>query len=734
MPDELERLQINIEADASGTAAGAAQAKQAMAGMRQSVKQSTDGIKRDMRDVAASVKGVASAAAQTAKLGNLELIHKAQIDYAESLRSKIKLLKAEVAREMRKPYADAMSKSVVAAQEKLAKTQLQYAKAAAEVDKTAAKIWAAEDAAANASAVNETASATEKLKARAGGAAEKVREVRKEVERVGRKGPSIMQSIGRSLRSMLIVTAVAGGLRSFLRWMGNVVSADKQVSASLAQVRGNLLTAFAPIYNYIIPAIRTLCNGLATATAWLSSFLGGLFGMSSSAAQDTAQNIAGIGGAAGGASKQVKELLGSFDELNKLDRTESGGGGGGGGGKIEFGDTINSAVGSGSKLQSAFKAAGEAARTFALTLGGLKIAQQVAQWLAPLSGIANANALSMGKWGLAITAAIEYLKSLKHVSEDPRFQIQFSNIIKSDDAWWKKGLKLIGYGCEQLAAAAIHTISQLFGVDGVDIWFTLKDWLYRQVSEWIKWVPGVGPKFIQAFRNLGNNIKTWIDTHVVQPVKNKWNAFVTWVKSLSIAQVFGFGGKQVASVSVDTQPAMTSLGVLDKYLDDIDGRVVTATVNIREGGGGSAGSGGGGRTSTSITNAAKSETLLKDLPLYGALAAVTNKVKNVLGFASGGVGIPRGQLFIANESGAEMVGHIGGKTAVANQQEISGAIWREMQQYKGGSGASADDLANAVARALDGVAIKVGERQLGTLAVHAINKYARQSGRADFAF
>ena len=40
------------------------------------------------------------------------------------------------------------------------------------------------------------------------------------------------------------------------------------------------------------------------------------------------------------------------------------------------------------------------------------------------------------------------------------------------------------------------------------------------------------------------------------------------------------------------------------------------------------------------------------------------------GYASGGYDIPRGQMFIANEMGAEMVGSMDGKTAVANNQQI----------------------------------------------------------------
>lgn len=92
----------------------------------------------------------------------------------------------------------------------------------------------------------------------------------------------------------------------------------------------------------------------------------------------------------------MKELLGSFDELNKLERIESGGGGG-----IEFGEEIDSAT-SGARLQAAFKSAGEAIATFTLTLGGPKIAQQVAQWIAPLFGIAYASAASIRKWSLAL--------------------------------------------------------------------------------------------------------------------------------------------------------------------------------------------------------------------------------------------------------------------------------------------------------------------------------------------
>ena len=54
------------------------------------------------------------------------------------------------------------------------------------------------------------------------------------------------------------------------------------------------------------------------------------------------------------------------------------------------------------------------------------------------------------------------------------------------------------------------------------------------------------------------------------------------------------------------------------------------------------------------------------------LGLAINAVKTVLGIAKadGAYNIPMGDLFIANEAGAELVGTINGKTSVANQQQI----------------------------------------------------------------
>ena len=49
------------------------------------------------------------------------------------------------------------------------------------------------------------------------------------------------------------------------------------------------------------------------------------------------------------------------------------------------------------------------------------------------------------------------------------------------------------------------------------------------------------------------------------------------------------------------------------------------------------------------------------------------------GFAQGGLP-PVGQMFVANEKGAELVGHIGGKTFVANQNQMMELLDRKLGQ------------------------------------------------------
>lgn len=136
-------------------------------------------------------------------------------------------------------------------------------------------------------------------------------------------------------KKVFIFTMITKALRAMRSGLLNTINADKQMSASLAQIRGNLLTAFAPIYSFVLPAIRTLLSWLAKLTAVISSVFGAIFGQTASQAQANAKALyqqASATSAAGDAAEKAKRQLSGLDEMNRWESNDSSGGGGGGGG------------------------------------------------------------------------------------------------------------------------------------------------------------------------------------------------------------------------------------------------------------------------------------------------------------------------------------------------------------------------------------------------------------------
>lgn len=134
-------------------------------------------------------------------------------------------------------------------------------------------------------------------------------------------------------KKVFIFTMIAKALRAMRSVLLNTINADKQMSASLAQIRGNLLTAFAPIYSFVLPAIRTLLSWLAKLTAVISSVFGAIFGQTASQAQANAKALyqqANATSAAGDAAEKAKRQLSGLDEMNRWESNDSSGGGGGG--------------------------------------------------------------------------------------------------------------------------------------------------------------------------------------------------------------------------------------------------------------------------------------------------------------------------------------------------------------------------------------------------------------------
>lgn len=127
----------------------------------------------------------------------------------------------------------------------------------------------------------------------------------------------------------------------------------------------------------------------------------------------------------------------------------------------------------------------------------------------------------------------------------------------------------------------------------------------------------------------------------------------------------------------------------------------------------------------SINKIAKSYGFSTNL-LKGKLPVLNQDYKSMglSWFASGGFPT-MGDLFIANEKGAEMVGSIGNRTAVANNDQIVQAVSSGV--YQAVSDAIKENSSKS--KSPSTLILKIGEREFGRVAIDAINSNTLQTGR-----
>ena len=151
-------------------------------------------------------------------------------------------------------------------------------------------------------------------------------------------------SIGIMARSMftwgIMFPMILRGLQSMGTGLLNNLKTNEQFATSLAQIKSNLMIAFTPIYNFILPAINALMSALSTVTQYIASFISAIFGktfnQSKQATQgliDAKEAMGAYGDSAKAAGKKAKDALGlaGIDEINTLGSSDDGADGGGGG-------------------------------------------------------------------------------------------------------------------------------------------------------------------------------------------------------------------------------------------------------------------------------------------------------------------------------------------------------------------------------------------------------------------
>ena len=168
----------------------------------------------------------------------------------------------------------------------------------------------------------------------------------------------IIGSIGQMAKWMIFFPMVVNGIYAMSSSLFASLNTNAQFVNSLNQIKTNLMVAFMPIYQAILPAINTLMSALATVTQYIASFISALFGKTYKQSFQATQGLINAkdamgaygkatdkaGNSAEKAGKKAKKALGDlmgFDEINKLNMNDtpdasspSAGGAGGSGAPI----------------------------------------------------------------------------------------------------------------------------------------------------------------------------------------------------------------------------------------------------------------------------------------------------------------------------------------------------------------------------------------------------------------
>ncbi len=123
------------------------------------------------------------------------------------------------------------------------------------------------------------------------------------------------------IKSALIFSVLTKVLTKLRELFSSMLKSNTEFANSWANVKGNLLTAFQPIYEYALPGVMALMKALEKVTAIMASFSARLFGKSVSEMQANAKALyeqANATKATGKAAEEAQRSLAGFDEINQL--------------------------------------------------------------------------------------------------------------------------------------------------------------------------------------------------------------------------------------------------------------------------------------------------------------------------------------------------------------------------------------------------------------------------------
>lgn len=165
----------------------------------------------------------------------------------------------------------------------------------------------------------------------------------KNLEGVGTKVDNLKKRITKLAEVAFVFNIFRQGLSSLADGMKSLLGGNIDFANSLNQIKVNLMTAFAPIYNTVLPAINALMGALSKITGAIAVFISSLFGKTVRQAKDSANALYDQSqalDAVGNSAKNAEGALASFDNLEVNNPSKSASNNSGGSGGLDFNNEI----------------------------------------------------------------------------------------------------------------------------------------------------------------------------------------------------------------------------------------------------------------------------------------------------------------------------------------------------------------------------------------------------------
>lgn len=344
------------------------------------------------------------------------------------------------------------------------------------------------------------------------------------LEGVGKKVDKLKTRMTRLIGTVAIFNLLRNKLTDLRNGYISLLKQNDSFSSSLNQIKANLMTAFAPIYNACLPAINSLMNALSKITGTIAVFISGLFGTSLDDAKKQAEGLSKSLDDTAKSGEKASGSLASFDNLEVIN-DNSGSGGSSSKNDIDYSGEITYSqklLDILNKISDWVSKNGDLIIAFVAGLTGALIALKTL-------GLDPIESLGIG---IAIAGIVYTIESLIGYLKDPTFE-NFGKVFQGI------GIAVIGVGIAigSLPAIVIGAIILIWGTI-VKYWEQIEAFFQKGIN----WLSGKSDFIHQKFGDTIGNIYdsfvgalqkglNWL-SFIMGGIKNNFNELINFVKNV----------------------------------------------------------------------------------------------------------------------------------------------------------------------------------------------------------